>query len=318
MYRLVFFGSSHHCLVTLNALQDSGGYQIAAVVTQPPKPVGRKQILTPTAVENWAVEHNVEVIKPVSWKKELSGNERQRLTDLGAEVGVLSNYGKILPQSVIDIFPKGIVNIHPSLLPKYRGPAPAVGAILNGDTVSGTSIMLLSAEMDAGPVLGTVEFDVMDDEVPETYYEKGFRLGTEKLLEVLPQYLDGSLEPVAQDPSRATYTNMLKKEDGKIDWTKSALEIDRHVRAYTPWPGTWTEVQVGESHLLVLPMEMQHKIGVFNQISDLRSQILDLKTLRLKILRGHVDGESFVPDEVHLEGAQRQPWAVFRQRLFFS
>lgn len=316
MDKVVFFGSSHHCLVTLEALDSDAQFELVAVVTQPPKPVGRKQVLTPTAVETWAVEHGIEVIKPASWKKDVSSAERQQLTELGATVGVLSNYGKILPQSVIDIFLKGIVNIHPSLLPKYRGPAPAVGVILNGEKISGTSIMLLSAEMDAGPVLGTVEFAVADQEIPETYYEKGFGLGTQKLMELLPKYLDGALQLTEQDDVQATYTKMLKKEDGKIDWTKSTEEIERMVRAYTPWPGTWTEVFIEEDgNQIIINSAMATKIGLEQQ--DLRKDLTTTPqvTKRLKVLKGYTEAGLFVPEEVQLEGATVSLWEKFKVNL---
>ena len=295
--KIVFFGSSPYCLVTLKALIADARYRLVAVVTQVAKPVGRKQIVTPTAVEVWAREHNIEVIKPTGWKKYVSEEERSRLRELGAEVGVLSNYGKILPKSVIDIFPKGIVNIHPSLLPKHRGPAPAVGAILSGDTISGTSIMLLGAEMDAGPVIGAVTFQLQKNETQSTYYEKGFRLGTEKLLELLPAYLAGEIVPSEQDHTLATFTKMLSREDGEINWSEPAELIERKVRAYTPWPGSWTMVLRDQNNLIHLPKLMAEKIGLVTVSQYSESD--KLTPLRMKIL-----GVSLVDDRLRINIAQ--------------
>lgn len=299
-YNLVFFGSSPFSLVTLKALSADPRYRIVSVVTQPAKPVGRKQIVTPTAVETWALEHGVEVLKPLSWKMSLSEKERSRLQEIGATVGILSNYGKILPQSVIDIFPNGIVNIHPSLLPKHRGPAPAVGAILSGDYKSGTSIMLLSAEMDAGPIIGVVDFDLARDEIPATYYEKGFRLGTEKLLEVMPLYLNGDLKPMDQDHSNASYTKMLTREDGKIDWTESIEVIERIIRAYTPWPGTWTEVFKDNMGRVSFDQTMALRLGLPPQSTS--TDFSMLKQMRMKVISAHIDNDKLVLDRVQLEG----------------
>ncbi|GIW59291.1 MAG: methionyl-tRNA formyltransferase [Patescibacteria group bacterium] len=298
MQKLVFFGSSAYCLVTLNGLRDAG-YEIVAVVTQPPKPVGRKQMITPTAVELWAMAHGVEVIKPESWRGTRAADELQRLKDLACEVAILSVYGKILPQSVIEIFPKGIVNIHPSLLPAHRGPAPAVGAILSGEKTSGTSVMLLSAEMDAGPVLGQIEFDVTELEVPDTYYKKGFALGTVKLLEVLPKYLSGELQPQEQDHTKATYTKMLTREDGEIDWSESAELIERKVRAYTPWPGTWTIVRQGEENVIYLSSLMADKIGLEAQTS---AEEVNLSPRRMKVLNAKLIDDLLKLEKVQLEG----------------
>lgn len=298
MQKLVFFGSSKHCLVTLTGLRNSG-YEIVAVVTQPPKPVGRKQILTPTPVELWAQTHGVELLKPESWRGEKASQEIARLKELACEVAVLSVYGKILPQNVIDVFPKGILNIHPSLLPAYRGPAPAVGAILAGEKTSGTSIMLLSAEMDAGAVLGQIEFEIAESELPQTYYEKGFALGTAKLLEILPKYLMGELQPVEQDHTRASFTKMLSRDDGEIDWSEPVELIERKVRAYTPWPGTWTMVKQGQDGTVYVPKLMAQKIGL---ALNGRAEEPHVSPRRMKILNAKLEEGILKLGQVQLEG----------------
>jgi methionyl-tRNA formyltransferase len=295
-YKIVYFGSSHHSLPTLEALHKDERYEIVGVVSQPDKPVGRKQILTPTPVSRWAQEHNVLLLAPNSWKKDTEALEKLR--GLKADVGVLAIYGKILPQNVIDAFPKGIVNIHPSILPKYRGPAPAVGVILNGEKRSGVAIMLLVAEMDAGPVLAISEFDVSPTETPETYYEKGFQIGTETLIDILPKYMTGELRGQEQDHSQATYTYRLSRDNGKIDWSKSSEEIERMIRAYTPWPGTWTEVWMTTEGAIKFEREMSDRLELpFDE-----GNWDGVHRKRMKVLSAVLEKGSLALDKVQIEG----------------
>ncbi len=295
-YKVVFFGSSHHSLPALEALAANELYEIVGVVSQPDKPVGRKQVMTPTPVSAWATKNNVALMTPDSWRKDVAAIERLR--ELKADVGVLAIYGKILPQEIIDIFPHGIVNIHPSILPKLRGPAPAVGAILSGEPVSGVAIMLLVQEMDAGPVLGITEFEVSPVEVPETYYDKGFRLGTELLMELLPKYLNGEIKGTEQDESQATYTYRLSRDNGKIDWNQSAEEIERMIRAYTPWPGTWTEVFVDNEGNLLLEKEMAERLNLPVNSGDWDG----VHKMRMKVLSAVLEENELDLDMVQMEG----------------
>jgi methionyl-tRNA formyltransferase len=214
------------------------------------------------------------------------------------QFGVLAVYGKILPQALLDVFLKGIVNIHPSLLPKYRGPAPAPFVIKNGETVSGIAIMLLAAAMDAGPVLKMATFEVSPSETPATYYEKGFALGTQLLIDVLPAYLEDTITPVAQDDTQATYTHMLSREDGKIDWGLSSGEIERMVRAFTPWPGTWTEVWEDTNGKLYLDELMRERLGLPVDHTTWPS----VKGKRLKVLEASLEMDTLVLNKVQIEG----------------
>lgn len=160
-----------------------------------------------------------------------------------AKLAVLAAYGKILPQSVLDEFPLGIINVHPSLLPQYRGPTPIEQAILDGTTKTGVSIMRLSSEMDAGLIYKQKAIHLRGNETKAALASQLQALGAELLLEVLPAVLDGSLKPRQQPhPERATYCKLIKKADGQLDWQKPAAQLEREVRAYTGWPGSFTKL----------------------------------------------------------------------------
>lgn len=295
-YKVVYFGSSEYGIATIEAILQDGRYELVGVVSQNDKPVGRKQIVTPTPVSAWALEHGVELLRPTSWKKDLEALEK--LKGLKADVGVLSYYGKILPQNVLDVFPDGIINIHPSMLPKYRGATPGPGVILNGEKKSGVSIMKLVQEMDAGPVLTQEEFDVYETEIPESYYKKGFEIGNRILIEVLPKYLSGELKPWEQDNSQASYSGPLTRDNGKIDWNNSAIEIERMIRAYTPWPGTWTEVWVDNDGKIHFEKEMAERLDLPFENRDWDG----VHRKRLKILSAVMEKDKLVLDQVQVEG----------------
>ncbi len=305
-YRVVFFGSSEYCIPALDALLADSSYELVAVVSQPDKPAGRKQILTSTPVTDWARKNGIELLNAPSWKKvdpHTGENEYLiRLRSMKPDIGVLIYYGKILPQSVIDVFPKGIINTHPSLLPKYRGPTPGQMIILNGETESGVSIMMLEAGQDTGPILAQEKFEVAADETPATYYDKGFRIGTALLMKVLPDYLEGKLIAHHQDHYQATNTPLLSRDNGKIDWTQSVEQIERMVRAFTPWPGTWTEIWETQDGSYYLEDEMRARMGM-TQVG--RENWDGVTKKRLKILTVYIEEGQLIPDEVQIEGEQK-------------
>lgn len=232
--QIVFFGTEDFSLITLKALVENG-YAIAAVITKPDQPKGRGKSVEAPPVKIYAQKHAIPVLQP---KKLLEIIDTIRA--LNSPVGILVSYGKIIPQQVIDLFTPGIINIHPSLLPKYRGPSPIEAAILHGDTHTGVSIMQLSAAMDAGPVYKQLAVPSYGNETAEDLYKDlGYR-GTAMLLEILPSIIGGDLTPVTQDDSKATYCQLIKKDDGIIDWSQTAAQIERKIRAYHEWPQSRT------------------------------------------------------------------------------
>lgn len=245
---IVFFGTEDFSLGTLEALINAG-QPVAAVVTKPDSPQGRGQRLTPPPVKVLAAQHSIPV-----WQPRALRDIAPALKELNQPLGVLVSYGKIIPQEIIDLFTPGIINIHPSLLPKYRGPSPIESAILHGDTKTGVSIMQLSAAMDAGPVYARQEISLNGHETSQDLYTLLGTLGTQKLLEILPSIADGTLLPTSQNDAEATYCHLIKKTDGQIDWTMPAAHIERQIRAYHIWPQCRTtlgsvDVIVGETHI---------------------------------------------------------------------
>jgi methionyl-tRNA formyltransferase len=229
---VVFFGTEEFSAPTLRALIDAG-YRIAYVVTKPDTARGRsKQLIAPT-VKRIALEHNIPVLQP------------QKLIDIQTEleklddpVGILVSYGKILPKRTLDVFaPLGIINIHPSRLPRYRGPAPIEAAILNGDNETAISIMSLTEGMDEGPVFVQQAVKLTGSETKPKLYDQLAHRGAELLIQSLPQILSGAIRAIPQKNDDVSYTSLLRKENGNIDpTTETADEIERKVRAHLGYP----------------------------------------------------------------------------------
>lgn len=228
---IVFFGTEAFSLVTLRALVDAG-FAVAAVVTKPDSKKGRGQRLTPPEVKIYAEQHNIPV-----WQPTKLAAISEQIQALEMPVGVLVSYGKLIPQSIIDLFSPGIINLHPSLLPRYRGPSPIESAILHGDHQTGISLMQLSAAMDAGPVYDQQTIALSGSETAPELYEIIGRLGSQRLVTLLPAILDGSLQPVSQDDGTATYCKLLTKADGHLTpTTMTAREAERRIRAFLLFP----------------------------------------------------------------------------------
>ncbi|HSX18360.1 MAG TPA: methionyl-tRNA formyltransferase [Candidatus Saccharimonadales bacterium] len=234
--KLVFFGTEDFSNISLIRLIKEG-WNIVAVVTKPDSPSGRGQELKQPLVKQTAKEANVKVFQP---DKVL--DIKVELAALGSSHGILVSYGKILPQEIIDIFPDGIINVHPSLLPKYRGPSPIEVAILNGDSETGVSLMKLTIGMDEGPVYAQKVVKIPPSVDKRVLYEHLAQVGADFLAEKLPMIIDSSLTPQSQDDSKTSYTKLLKKEDGIVDWQKPAEVIERQVRAFAGWPKSQAKI----------------------------------------------------------------------------
>lgn len=229
--KIIFFGTEDFSLTALTGLIEAG-YTIAAVVTKPDSKKGRGQQLIAPAVKVLATRHNIPV-----WQPEKLADIADDIRALGTVTGVLVSYGKIVPQAIINLFTPGIINVHPSLLPKYRGPSPIESAIKNGDPVTGVSIMQLSARMDAGPVYTAKEHPLQGTETRPELYHALADIGTDLLLESLPTIIDGSMLPTAQNEEAASYCQLLEKRSAQLDLqTLSAVEAERIVRAHIGFP----------------------------------------------------------------------------------
>ncbi len=234
--KVVFMGSGVFAVPSLEALVREG-YHVAAVVTQPPRPAGRRRKLTPPPTMETAERLGLKLLYPERVRSPEAVVELRRLRP---DLIVVAAYGQILPPSVLEIPPRGCLNVHGSLLPRWRGASPIQTAILEGDEFTGVTIMSMEPTMDTGPILGQSLTRIEDsDDAPELESRLS-RAGAALLISVLPFYLDGSLVPVPQDPALATYASMIEKGDGLIDWMLPARQIWRASRAYKPWPGTYS------------------------------------------------------------------------------
>lgn len=229
---IVFFGTDTFSVSALRHLVDAG-YSVGAVVTKPDSRSGRGQKLTPPAVKVLAEEHHIPVWQPTRLSDII--NDIKALDD---PIGVLSSFGRIVPQEIIDLFTPGIVNIHPSMLPKYRGPSPIEAAILNGDTETGVSIMLLNAEMDAGPIYAQSSYALNGTETQPELYEILADHGSSLLIQNLPRIMDGSHQPTPQQ-GEASYSHLLQKADATPNPADHTAEtLARKVRAHILFPKT--------------------------------------------------------------------------------
>lgn len=257
---IVFFGTEDFSAASLQALIDNG-FTIAAAVTKQDTKKGRGRTLVPPAVKSIAETHGIPV-----WQPKTLADIIPNIQALQPVAGVLVSFGKIIPQAMIDLFTPGVINVHPSRLPHYRGPSPIESAILNGDTETGVSIMQLSAKMDAGPVYHFTPYSLTGTETQESLYQTLGTIGAETLVATLPAILSGSLLGTPQQESDATYCQLLKKSDGTIDWSESATAIERKIRAYTTWPGSrttidGTDVIIIEAHISHEPTELSFICG---------------------------------------------------------
>lgn len=260
MTKIIFWGTPNFVLPIPQALLSAEGCQLLAVVTNPDRPFGRKQILTPSPIKIWALEQQIKIIDSSSIIRII-----EQIRDIKPDLGILAAYGKIIPQTLIDLFPKGILVIHPSLLPQYRGASPVQAAIAAGEKITGVSIIKMDKQMDHGPIVAQFEEEIKPDETAETLYQRLFHLTAQFLPFLLFRYINFCadrhakrdiketpridrklavfLPPKDQNHEKATFTKILKKEDGFIDLENPPTPeiLARLICAYHPWPGVWSK-----------------------------------------------------------------------------
>lgn len=237
--KIIFMGTPEFAVPSLNALIESGE-EVVAVITQPDKPKGRGLEILPPPTKILAEKHSIPVLQPAKIKTEEFFNEIKKFNP---DLICVAAYGKILPKNLLDLPPYGCINVHASLLPKYRGAAPINWAIIRGEKVTGITTMKMDEGMDTGDMLLKEEVPIDDEDTGGTLSEKLSEIGARLLIETIRLLKEGKLNPIPQDHSQATYAPMLKKEDGKIDWGKPAEEIRNLIRGALPWPGAYTSLQ---------------------------------------------------------------------------
>ena len=235
--RLVFMGTPDFAVPALGALLDAG-HDVVGVFTQPDRRSGRGRRLSAPPVKEFAESRDLAVFQPASLREDAEA--RQHISDLAPDAIVVAAYGLFLPEETLAVPQLGCLNIHPSLLPRHRGPSPVATSILEGDETTGVTIMLLDEGMDTGPILSQRETPIGADETCDQLTARLFDVGANLLTETLDLWSNGSIIPTPQDDASATVTRRLHRSDGRIDWNDTAKSIVRRVRAFTPWPGTFT------------------------------------------------------------------------------
>ena len=239
--RIVYMGTPSYAVTPLAGLLESG-HEVAGVVTQPDRPAGRGRGMPPPPVKVYAESRGLRVLQPATLR---DASAQDEIRALEPEAIVIAAYGLILPRAVVEAPPLGCVNIHPSLLPRHRGPSPVAFTILEGDEAAGVSLMLLDRGTDSGPVLAQEERPSQPYDTTGALTDELFERGAALLARVLPAYGRGEIAPAPQDDSLATYARKLTKEDGAIRWELPAVALWRQVRAFTPWPGSYTRWRGG-------------------------------------------------------------------------
>jgi len=248
--KIIFFGTSNFAIPVLKALINNKMLPFL-VITTPDKPVGRNQLLTPPPVKVFAEKHNIPVYQPERLKIEncpsvLSSGSRDsgskdKLKIKDANLFIIASYGKIIPKDILDMPKFGTLNVHPSLLPKYRGPSPIHAAILNGDDETGVTIILTDEEVDHGPILAIYNLQFPISKLTyKDLEQKLAELGAKLLVDAIPKWISGKIDLKEQKHEKASYTKKFVKKDGYIDWNIPAEIIERKIRALNPWPGTYT------------------------------------------------------------------------------
>lgn len=304
--KIVFFGTPDYVVPILSAIHKefigkAGKSPIVAVVTQGPKEVGRKKTVTFSPVDKWAHERNI---------KTYYSSEKLIDDKVEADLGILAAYGEIIPKSVLSMFKHGILNIHPSALPEFRGASPVQGTIASGKNETAGTIIRLDEKMDHGPIIVQFKEDVLTHDTTESLRNRIFDRSKDVMTEVIKPYISGKIKLKAQDHEKATYTKLLKKDFGLVppQYLNKALEgevsnedweiafvtgltqkptpenIENFIRSLSPWPGAWTYINLREGN-----------------------------KKRMKILKTHIDGTKLVLDEVQLEGKNPVSWELIKQ-----
>lgn len=296
--RIAFLGSPEFAVPTLEAL--ASAHEVVGVVTQPDRPAGRGRVSTPPPVKAAALRLGLPVLQPPRLRAPEATAELARWTP---GLIIVAAYGQILRPEVLELPLHGCLNVHASLLPRWRGASPIPAAILAGDLVTGITIMQMDAGMDTGGILAQAPLDIGPDDNAGSLTSRLASLGAALLLDTLPGYMDGRVKPQPQDETRATLSPLLNKEDGRLVFTRSAAELERQVRAFDPWPGTFLEwedhrlavLRAGVADLPGVPIGAVTRSGVLPAVGTPQGQLV------LKLVQPA--GRQPVPGDAYLRGA---------------
>lgn len=294
MSKIIFAGTSEFGIPTLEKLKSS--HELVLVITQPDRPTGRNKTLTPPPMKLWAMKNVIEVSQP-----EKISELENRITNMQADLLLVAAYGQIIPGNILSIPKFGSVNIHGSVLPKYRGASPIQATIFNGDKTGGISLLHMDEKMDHGPLLATQSVELTGKETFPELYASLSEVAATLTEEALANFLGGSLIPRPQNHAEATFTKLLTRNDGRIDWNRTASEIDCHVRAYNPEPGTWTLLKGKVVKILEVEKVMDNKIELPGKLyvhnGELAAKCLDGSVLIRKVKpegKNEMSGKDFL------------------------
>jgi methionyl-tRNA formyltransferase len=301
--RIIFMGTAELSCASLQKLAASEGFQITAVVTQPDKPKGRELKLQPSPVKILAEHLKLPVWQPARARAE---SFIFQLHELKPDLMVVVAYGQILPPAILDLPTFGCLNVHTSLLPKYRGAAPIQWAIANGEAETGVTIMKMDAGLDTGPVLAARHTPILPADDSPTLHDRLAQLGADLLMETIPGYIGGKILPQPQPAEGSSYAAKIKKEDGRVDWNLSAKKIWNRLRAFTPWPGAFAFLPVGEKPQLlkIWKIEVLEKSGRAGEIlaADKNGIVVACGQDSLRILELQREGGKRLATEQFLAG----------------
>ena len=306
--RVVFMGTPDFAAETLRAVLEAG-HEVAAVVTQPDKPVGRKAVLTAPPVKELAVSRGIPVLQPRRVREE---GFFELLQGYAPDVIVVAAFGQIIPKNILEMPEYGCLNVHASLLPKYRGAAPIQWAILDGETETGVSIMQMNEGLDTGDILTVREVPIGEKETGGSLFDKLAQAGAELLVSTLAKLGTGELHPEKQpEESPTAYARMLKKEDGRIDWTRPASAIERRVRGLYPWPGAWTTLEGKMLKIWSAETVSAECGGTPGAAADAEGELLvQTGNASLRILELQLEGKRRMTAEEFLKGRAIAPGTV--------
>ena len=266
--RLIFMGTPPLAATVLEALFAQPEWNILAVVTQPDQPRGRDLKLQPSAVKELALRKNFPVLQP---ERARDPGFIEQIRNLAPDLIVVAAYGQILPPALLDVPRFGCLNVHTSLLPKYRGAAPIQWAIINGDVESGVTIMKMDAGLDTGDIVSEERTALTDEDTAQTLHDRLALMGGPLLARTIPDYVTGQITPRPQPAEAASYARKIKKEDGKLDWSQPARDLWNRVRGLTPWPGTFTFLQREPAPVLLKILQAELREDISSQPGEIIS-----------------------------------------------
>ena len=299
--KIIFMGTPDFAINIVDSLYEAG-HEIVLVITQPDKPRGRSGKLAPSPVKSWALEHDVKVYQPAKIRDEESV---EYLREYNADIAVVAAFGQILPKSILDMPRLGCVNVHASLLPLYRGAAPIQHAILNGDDKTGVTIMQMGPGLDDGDILLTKEIALNGTETGGSLFDALAELGGQAIVQALDELQSGNITSIKQDETKATHVSMISKEDGLIDWNRSAEDIERCVRGFNPWPTAFTLLN-GKTLKIWASHVVNEDVPIVNVYKPAQVCLVDKKSLYVKTGEGCLS-----LDEIQLEGKKRMDVSAF-------